>query len=678
MLNETTLSAVYPQALKRISEGFICKEWDAYIEPGSDHPFDNTSPFAVYDKTIYGVNEETIIYSIRYLAPVQIDIQPDFRNFIERDFVLKIANIYSVNPGVDSIKYLTMLFQNFVHDGDFIPTSVNHIIINDNPKQISSETIAQEYKKESVLYTHPTSIFQKQYENWNVNRGTVTLSGVRYRQASQSELNLDSVLKQQHLTPLLRYLIKLWIIHQLISVFDKNALEENEFFGIENLAEKLEELQKNIHSKINALLDLSIEERLQKAQETSENRFLLSPLLFNLSQRISFLRLIVGHSTYDIHHCSNTNLNLFSRAMFYLKSYSNFSLNKFLLMMIAKDFTKSKSAVKNFIYGNENVSSLFKPFLRLLKSLYLILWFPFFAAYFATIGLTSIPFSLVRKGLKISFGGWIDKMITTVETVKDITLALLGSPLAFSLFTEIGAACLGTVGLSLGASFAFYFGILVVSPILLISLPDSYDTYPRWVRIHGVRIYEIDSDYNRLIDFVKMLSLFRIVSIHALVAGLAFIAFTGVSVCGFFAVKVKQLFRHKQFKPTELRSQLQNLNHSPAFKQLIKSLAQKLETTSCDNDDNKMMSMLFQCKLGDKEKLLLKSYLLEGLKDDSIPEKNTYRLALQHIDRDHYLPSWKLIDRLKNEFTEYQVEPQLKASVDQIHQVYSEHLRMHV
>lgn len=356
------LKVVFDDARERIRHGFTCEEHN--IHRVCEDPNNARALRAVE------FQDEGAEHCFRYFMPSTINIQQDFSDFLTRDVVLHISKIFHCDRDKPD-HYLQILFQYFVHDGKNLPHSINDIVINDDESsEVKSETVLLTYKNESNVYSQPTMLFRKYYKNWDIH-GPIPIDGSIYPEARRNDILLGDILQQQHLTPLSRHLIKLWIIHLCVSHIDQKILEKNAFFNNPGLENILETLQKNINSRISNILEKSIEERkILAARKVKENPYALPPRIHTLVQRIPLFKFIAGGANYDIH-------NLAEGMGAYIKSHSNIPLSKYLLNKIRKNFAQSMIMLRRFMRGQENITFLLRAASQFVKSLYLGMWFPF-------------------------------------------------------------------------------------------------------------------------------------------------------------------------------------------------------------------------------------------------------------------------------------------------------------
>ncbi len=666
------LKTCYRDICDRISQDFFCEELSAFTQISEDFPWDPEADLdVVYAAVLVGLRgRNRPVYDIARFRSDPVDIQKDFQELLERAFLPKMAATFSAN----NIDFMMVLFQHFVHDGEFTPTAISEVTLSDVPPEIKSEAIALHYQEACEIYAFPTSLFVKEYENWNVNAGYATIRGDIYPMASESNMAVDSILKKENLTPILRHVIKLWIIHRLVSEFKIEDLKNSKFFNTPDMESELMALQQNITDKIKNLLRLSQEERRAVAKsKKSENIYSLSPWIFKLAQRFPLFKIFVGHSHYDIHQCRDQKLSFRSQVLFYLQSHLNLVFWKYLFSKSKKNWLKSKTAAHKFIAGEARWTSLPKAYWQLLKSCFLILWLPFIGTYLTVSGLTSLPFSGLRQTLGLSFDGWANKSITVIEALKDLGLLAIALPLTYLGLTAISAVCLGTFGLELAAISTYYLFMTLSFPILLVLLEESFHTFPGWVVVNGYKVYKEQSDYASYTQMLRGISTNKLISLHGFILVFTLAAFTGIVGISYLVNQALQFFNPKRLNNEELYNQVQNLSHSLKFRKFLASLAQKAESLSSDKTDQETLSTLYLCKLPEKQKKTLKEYLKQKLADESTPDKRTLSLARQYIDAPSYLPSWKLIDRLKRELPD-ESSPELKEAVKRIHDVYSNKL----
>lgn len=667
---------MYAEALQNIKHRFIFRDIPRHIE-NPHHP--HSRAFAVFSRIEINGNVRNHIYVIHHLVSNALDINQFFRNNLERFFTIELAKTFSIEN--KSKDYLKMLFTYFVHDGNSAPHSIQDITIDSIPRKIHAESISIQYKHESALYSQPTVVFGEKIENWDTQLDDdITLRGQRYPKARKKDLILGDLLRQQQLDPLLRHLIKLWIIHQVIQPENQGLLEENDFFNGDNLEQAILDLQNAITKEIEALFAKPIEQRQNEAAaEARANRYHLSPPIYDLTQRIPLLKFVVGHSVSDIHSFKEANTTRSSRIKYFLRSHLNLSLSQYLFKKSMNAFVKSKATLKDFIAGETSILSLFMAFFKLLKSIYIMLWLPFLGSFFTVMGLTSLPFSLIRKAFNISLGGTLDKIINAIESVKDVFLLTLMVPVLYSIFFTGSTVLLGVGGLNIATILTSATLFTMLSPLFLIALPSSYLEYPRWVQVEGVWHYQEESEYDILKGLLTALSSIRIVSIHVAIATTTFVSFSTVAFGGYLLKKAMDYIIPPKLLRGDLQFQLRNLNHSPQFRKMLAELNGRMETNVCTNADYDLLVNLQQCKLTSHQKSHLKAYLSQKIQSDEIEDKRTYTIALSMIDHPAYLPSWKLINRLNEALpAESDIDPNLREAIQKTNAVYSTRLNSYV
>lgn len=671
---------MYAEALQNIKERFVCPDIPRHID-NPHHP--GSRAFAVFSRieVTREINREVrnIIYDIHHLVSNGLDLNQVFRNHLERFFAIELAKIFSIEN--KSKDYLKMLFTYFVHDGNAAPHSIHDVTIDSIPREICAESISIQYKRESTFYSQPTALFGEKIENWDTQLDDdITLGGQRYPKARRNDLIGGDLLRQQQLDPLLRHLIKLWIIHQVIQPENQELLEENDFFNGGNLEQTILNLQNGITKEIEALLAKPIRQRQNEAAvEARANRYHLSPSLYDLTQRIPLLKFVVGHSIGDIHSFKEANTTRSSRMKYFLRSHLNLSLSQYLFKKSMNAFVKSKATLKDFIAGETRTQSLFMAFFKLLKSVYIILWLPFLGSFFTLMGLTSLPFSFIRKASNISLGGSLDKIITAIESVKDIFLLYLMVPVLYSIFLTGSAMLLGTAGVNIAAVLTLATLCTVMSPLFLLALPNSFLEYPRWVQLQGVWHYQEQSEYDLLKGLLTELSSIRIVNIHVAIATTAFVLFSTVAFGGRLLKKALDFLVPQKLLRSDLQFQLRNLNHSPQFRKTLAELNSRMETNACTTEDYDLLVNLQQCKLTTHQKLRLKDYLSKQVESDETADRRTYTVALSMIDHPAFLPSWKLVHRLNEALpTERDIDPNLREAIQKANAVYSTRLNSYV
>jgi hypothetical protein len=667
---------MYAETLQNIKQRFVCPDIPRYIQDPY-HP--HSRSFAVFSRTEINGNVHTHIYDIHRIVLNALDLNQVFRNCLERFFAIELAKTFSIEN--KSKDYLKMLFTYFVHDGNAAPHAIQAITIDSLPREIHAESISIQYKRESGLYSQPTAVFGEKIENWDTELDDdITLRGQLYPKARRNDLIGGDLLRQQQLDPLLRHLIKLWIIHQVIQPENQRLLEENDFFNIDNLEQVILDLQNAITQQIDRLLEKPIEQRQNEAAlEVRANRYHLSPPLYNLTQRIPLLKFVVGHSIDDIHSFKGSNATRSSRMKYFLRSHLNISLSQYLLKKSMNAFIKSKATLKDFIAGETRVPRLFMAFFKLLKSMYIMLWLPFLGSLFTLMGLTSLPFSVIRKACNISLGGTFDKIITAIESVKDLFLLYLMVPVLYSVLLTGSTMLLGALGVNIATSLTLATLCTVMSPLFLLALPRSFLEYPRWINIDGIWHYQEESEYDLLKRLLTTISSVRIVNIHVAIATTAFALFTAVALGGRLLKKAIDFFIPQKLLRGDLQFQLRNLNHSQQFRQRLSALNVRLETNVCTNEDDEILVNLQQCKLTPHQKSRLKEYLSKQLQSDEAGDRRTYTIALSMIDHPAFLPSWKLVNQLNQALSvESDIDPILRQAIEKANAVYSTRLNSYV
>lgn len=625
-------------------------------------------------------NVERVYYQSRSLVNKECIIRNDFQHLFSTYFCTQMAEYVNFQEDTD-LDYIASLFSHLVNDGEVLAQSIQDVQVKDFPASVRSEHFAKEHKQESDLYSNPAEIFNKTYENWHIRSGwmdqrKVTIAGVTYSIVDGDDVNLKDLLKKENTEPTLRLMIKLWVIHQLITQCDMGKIAEHEFFKVHNLEEVLKDLQTKICDKITYNINLSFEERRQLATSNSTNYFSLSSIKYQLAQKLSFLRLLVGHANFDVNQNVDPTLTRGERFRFYLSAHLNISVIRYFFENLKKQYAKTKSLVLKFTQERKDIKSLSKGFFTFLATLYATAWFPFIALYFSLTGITSLPFSLLRKALGVKFGGLGDKALTVFEVAKDFSLLIGGGFYAVSAFTSIGAFLLGTTGLSIGISFGFYVGILATSLLLLACLPEhKMYTFPGWVKDpHGAWVYKEESDYTGILNFINAVSSSTFVAIHAFIAAVALGVYTSVALGGLLMHKVRN-FLHPKPSEDALKNCSQNLNHSVRFKNFIAALMSKLKENKCTPEDDEHLAVLSTCqRIVENNREKFDKFLEEKIEDDTVESKNVFRFAQDNMKKTKaFIPSWKLIDRMKQDLAD-QPSSQLKDGVEQIHEAYHEKL----
>lgn len=632
---------------------------------------------------IAGVRTSLEGYTLYHFAPSTVKLSDDFNNFLMRNFIVKISETFDIESHAEPAKYAKMLFQSFVHTGENHVYTMDDIVIN-NARKAVSDKLNKKYPAESEVFHAFQYDFNTDVKTWEIDDTRLIRADERntFPTARPTTLYLGHS-EKNYIQFLLQQLTKLWIIHQCVSHIDHALLKKEAFFDVPDLQNTLENLQKEIGQKIEDVINIPLEQRESREAEfhlvVAKDTTDLSPRKFDLMQRISFAKWFYGHANYDVHYDANRKSTLLSKVWFYLHTYANVDLSKAFLKIIVKNFNKSGAMLRTFILREEKTTSLRDGFLKLLKSLYMTIWFPFLATYFMVSGLTSMPFSWFRKALSIPFGSKWDGRLTIVEIIKDSILICLGAPLAYEIFTAVGAFCLGTTGLAFGTASAFYIGAAVISPYLLLTMIGHPLFTPGWYQtcVNSVchpPYYRKQSDFMDVIDLLKGISSNAFISIHGFFAGSALVLYGSTAIIGYGVQKLKTFFKAappKQCTQAEIKIHTQNLNHTQKFRQLLGKLIGKIQDKTCDDVDNQLLATLYTCQLEPVQKQLLQTYLEEKMKEDNLEGKVTYKLALNQIQKDTYLPSWKLIDRLQKELTP---ENALKGVVDNIHESYTQKL----
>ena len=366
-----------------------------------------------------------------------------------------MSRIFTLDDQKNGVDYAIMLFKHFIHDGERTPSNITEVQIKDTPLQIKSEDIS-EIEEESNFYNDPSLVFNKTYENWEVNLGHVKLDGGRFPFAKNKDINLQDLLKKENLSPLMRLLTKLWIINQVKTHYQEWELNPTFFHDKENIESILDNMCADILLKIEALAKYTPSERNTTNTEEQENRFGFSAFKYKLAQRLSYLRMFVGHVQSDIHQITDTKLSLASQISFYVQTHLNIVLWRFLFSQIKNGFKESYHCIREFSAGKSAIRSLLRGFSQLLKSSYLTLWLPFLAAYFSVIGLTSIPTVLARRALKIRFAGKFDFAFTVFEMVKDLAITAAAIFISYQLAGAVRKCLLGIVSVRRWLIFHLY------------------------------------------------------------------------------------------------------------------------------------------------------------------------------------------------------------------------------
>lgn len=454
------LKAVFNAALEKIQEQFHPEDLPVYITCADENNSDAFFAAEFFweergsreNKYEVKVARNTVL-----LIKSMLNIECDFKAFFSDDWLLHLQKIFDIKNHPNPDKFALMLLKHFVHDGLDLPTQIKDIFVQDNPQAVRSEAIAKQYKHATIFYSNPTAIFDKSYAAWNTLTGEmIYFKGANYPTAEPKALLLGEALKQQYLTPLLRYMIKLWIIQECSGQFDEHP----------ELEDILKNLQNQIKENIEIILYKTAEERKALAEIQNKNEHDFSPIIYQLAQRISFAKWIVGHANYDIHHDAGKAQTLFEKAKFYCKTYTNFSLSEYILSRIIKNFKKSATLLHSFIAGQESLESLLVGFSKLLTSLCLTIGFPFLATFFTVAGLSSIPFSLFRKKINIIYGDDSDLGLSLLETIKDIFFIHLGALFAIGALAVASAITLATgVAATIGYALQKKWEIVKAEPI---------------------------------------------------------------------------------------------------------------------------------------------------------------------------------------------------------------------
>ncbi len=679
------ITSVFNQALTKTNEAFICEKIPTFREYRGAL---SAQRYAEFDHSETYGNQKKNYYNIRELLATTLDVQQDFSKFLTRDFALALGEIFRTEGKDDKLNYIISLLKNIVSDNEIAPLSIKDIRIDVLPKQIYSEEFVRGHKKESELYMHPTGPFTLPYDNcWNtrfsfLRTKSVYLNGTTYRLCEKQLFNLDEILKDQNVTPVLQMLMKLWILHQLAISFDKNELSKHSFFMVDNIEEVIVSIQENILDNISKQIRLSFQERNNIAKVARENnRFALSPVKYFLAQRLSFVKLIAGFSKEDIHSVKDQQLSWKARSLFYLSTYLNYPLIKYIVDIIKKDFAKTKSNISQFVAAKSLFPKVLIHSLKLTRSTLLALWLPFLSAYFMLVGITSLPISLAKKTLNISQGNIVDKILTFLEAMKDIALGLYLGAMALELLAFIETLTVGSFILSVGASVGFYATWLCVLPLTLLIVSENWKyTYPGWFQDeYGKVTYIEKSPYTRITEGISYITSNRLLSFHAFFAGVIVVGYSTIALGALVVNKAyNRLFAQKNNNKVDvdtLRQIGKNLNHSPKFIQLSVQLAQKLEAGTCDANDNTILAALSKCHFSEESRALLKAHLQRCVQDPNILAKNVYRLGLLHVDSPTYIPSWKLIQQVEKDLEAKQASL-LKAQVHDLHNLYQRELKV--
>lgn len=669
-------------------------------------PYAVPERYARYDHTEQDVNFERRIYHFHQLIAIKIRIDAKFVGLLDRQFIIEMGTHFDVDTKPDAT-YIAQLCQYFVHDGQAFPATIAQMQMSDLPSREVSEGIAERYKAESEFYTNPTAVFGEKFECWTVDHGTVLLDGGRYREAYRGNISLGEALKAQYLEPVLQLLIKQWILNQCLKHPQFETLKNNAFFNVDNLEAVIKQYQRSINDKIKVLCYMGMPARREAAKKAAEhNAYGWSALHFQLAQRFSWLRLFVGHGKNDIHASKDPRISLWDKTKFYIDSYLNLSLSRYMVNAIRHNFTQAVADVQAVIEKPNYVApegdaqerplsskitdyfkakgnalwyqygGLFSATYHALKGVYLSLWLPFLASFVAVSGVTSAPFSLLRKMLPIPLGGQVDKAITVVEALKDGALLWFGLPIAHGLFVGAGTAALGSLGMSIGALFMNGLALTVMSPFILMFSPWHYFvTYPRWViDQYGRHFYQEESDVKQMIKAAAGFGALRVVSIHGFFAVATMAVIAAVGVIGQYYHAAKSVLDQILFNENDLRTETANLNHPQAFRTFLGQLATKLEEHTNVQEDDALLTKLSQCKLTSDEKAELRRFLQDnpGVKE----EKPQTTLEIMHMAKPAaFLPSRILVNRLHAELADPQapaagLSAGLKAHINAIHDVY--------
>ncbi len=220
------LKAHYNLVCAFISENFDCETERGLFEMPPNLPSQQYAELVNTERSSGVINN---IYTTRNLAFGSLNLTNDYKNFLERDFLTLMADTFKFSD----LKYMKSLFQHFVHDGNRVPNKINEIIISDLPSEDKSEALWSLHKKECETYVNPTSAFLKKYDLfedlgssvWISNRSDPNSPFPSFSDESRlyrivklkTTLTLEDSLKKENMSPVLRHLIKLWIIHILVS-----------------------------------------------------------------------------------------------------------------------------------------------------------------------------------------------------------------------------------------------------------------------------------------------------------------------------------------------------------------------------------------------------------------------------------------------------------------------------
>lgn len=631
-----------------------------------------------------GNNTTRINYNVFPLMESHVKLGQDFDSFLNRDFVASISDAFDLEKKGDDatqqIAYVASLFKHFVHDGEYQPDLIDEVEIKNIPNhEIQSEDVIKNYKDEVNLYVDPTRFFLKEYDNWKLLGKKVFLNGFERHLVVKKKISLGEALRAQFAAPLLRHLIKLRIIHLCLLLSEKHSLKSNSFFKNENLETVLEKLQNTTQEAIQELLTMPHSKRKELAKkERDENPEDLRPIIRRLTQHIPALRLLTGHVFYDIHQNYNKNSTFIFKAVLYIGSHANANVIIYMLSRIYKSFKKSFLSLRKFIKGEESANSLFGGFFNLIKSLYAAIWAPFIASYLVVTGLTSLPFSLLRKVFSVSLGGKADERVSILEAIKDSILVIIAAPYAYTLFTSVSEYLLGSVGLSVGGTAFLGASLIILAPFLTPLVQDYYQFTPGLYQINGQMMYVKESTITSLVDGLKALGANALIALHSFVLVCALASYIGIAAIGRLLNTLKSLCENKEKECTknEVFAHNQNLNHAPEFKKRLGEVFVKLDEGTCDKNDHLFLAGLQQAQFNPNKKTLLENYLRGQAKKGAIQpeEQSIYNMALIQMKKEKvpFLPSWKLINRLHDDLHKASgANKDLVAEIERIHQVYT-------
>lgn len=649
----------YQSAIKMISEKFTCAQITVnQAPPYYDYLTFTNNFYAIYIRT----ENSKRYYDLLPIYSTELNVRNDFKHLFEVDFMTEMANTFTFEGKSNKKKYATMLFKEFIHDGDYPFSSLEDITVKSIPIRVNPRDIKPEFTTERDFYANPLRPFKRKYDNWLLTDSSVKFGSSVFREAKRREIFLDSILNDNGLTPLLRLLIKLWAIHVIKNNLSQEELNAIEFLNVKNLDEHLEGIERKIHENIDIFLTLKPQERRELFSARIDNiDSKASRRERKLIQTIPLLRLFYGHEDFDLNAAPRYKVSRRSLALFYIKKALNYSILKKIFFVTKPSLKKTYDyAIKGII---EKDDSFMGNYFQMLKWFFTLLWTPFICAYFAVSGLTSMPTVLLRRLFGVKLGGGVDKLFTILECFKDVILLISVILAGGMMIGSLGTALLGSAMLQVGTnisigilttiSVAFF---LMFAPELL--LDKFFGKFPRWTSYNGAKpIYETESLLDRSIfnPLAAVMSI-PVISVHLVLLGFSFATYSSLTLLSIFARKIitlTSMFLEKthssKFNSKLLRFQIQNLNHPQAFRRLLAALAEKVDNSNYTKAEQTILTDIHACMLTENQKAVLNRYLDSKLADPDIENKSVYRLAKNNVGKKGYFLSWKLANEIASD-----------------------------